>query len=80
MITILIITAVSAGFAAGQKVVYQNLIVAEIQNSARASMQFLTGEIRSSQKILEVSSDSLTLINHNNNKIVYDLLELNYLN
>jgi len=71
MITTLIISTVSVGFATGQKVVYQNSIVAEMQNSARESMQYLTGEIRASQKILAVSSNSLTLINHNNNKIVY---------
>jgi len=58
-------------YLTSQKAVYQFVSMIEVQQTSRSSMQFMTREIRMAQKIMSIQPDTLTLINHDGNKIVY---------
>ncbi|MGI6648347.1 MAG: PilW family protein [Bacillota bacterium] len=67
----LVILIASTVLLTGQKAIYQNGSVVEMQQVVRSTMQFMIREIRSAQKIVEIQPNRLTLINHEGNKIAY---------
>ena len=67
----LVVSVVAFGFGAGQLAVAQNSRGAELRNSARFSIQFMTREVQAAKQIWGVSPDTLAVINQNNNKIVF---------
>ncbi len=70
-LTVLVISVVALGFGAGQLAIVQNSRGAELQNSARFSIQFITREVQAAKQIWGVNPDTLAVINQNNNKIVF---------
>jgi len=70
-LTALVVIVVSLGFGAGQLAIAQTSRRAELQNSARFSIQFITREVQAAKQIWGVSPDTLAVINQNNNKIVF---------
>jgi hypothetical protein len=66
-----VVSVVSLGFGAGQLAIAQNSRGAELRNSARFSIQFITREVQAAKQIWGVSPDTLAIINQNNNKIVF---------
>ncbi len=70
-LTALVVSVVALGFGAGQLAIAQNSRGAELRNSARFSIQFITREVQAAKQIWGVSQDTLAVINQNNNKIVF---------
>lgn len=70
-LTGLVVSVVSLGFGAGQLALVQNSRGAELRNSARFSIQFITREVQEAKQIWGVSPGTLAVINQNNNKIVF---------
>ncbi|NLK52863.1 MAG: prepilin-type N-terminal cleavage/methylation domain-containing protein [Syntrophomonadaceae bacterium] len=71
LISGLVLSAATAFFLSGHKAAQQNREAAENQEQARYAMQFMLQEIRAASQILSLQPDSLTLVNHGGNKIVY---------
>ena len=72
LISLVLLTA-STVLLTGQKALYQNGSVLEMQQASRSALQFMVREIRSAQEIVAIQANTLTLINHDGNKIAYRL-------
>ncbi|NLC08190.1 MAG: prepilin-type N-terminal cleavage/methylation domain-containing protein [Syntrophomonadaceae bacterium] len=72
LISLVLLTA-STVLLTGQKALYQNGSVLEMQQASRSALQFMVREIRSAQEIVAIQPNTLTLINHDGNKIAYRL-------